>query len=138
VSTWTLETRDRVAVLSFERPPQNWMNLASMTELADQLDDIARRVDEITVVMLTGAVDGYFIAHADLGVGLLAGCVSLCAVLIDCNTADIDAAAAAQQVIGGARAEAIALDQRPVGRSDLGAAIAVRDRPCPMRAAEGA
>lgn len=65
-ATWTLAVHDRVAVLSFERPPRNWMNLASMTELADHLDALAGRSDEVTVVMLTGAVDGYFIAHADL------------------------------------------------------------------------
>ncbi|MDH3683674.1 MAG: enoyl-CoA hydratase/isomerase family protein, partial [Acidimicrobiia bacterium] len=39
--------------------------LASMTELADLLDEIAVD-DKTSVVMLTGGVDGYFIAHADL------------------------------------------------------------------------
>jgi enoyl-CoA hydratase/carnithine racemase len=42
------------------------MSLAAMTELADALDDLARRSDEITVVVLAGGVDGYFVAHADL------------------------------------------------------------------------
>lgn len=66
MGTWELEVRDRVAVLTFTRPPSNWMDLVSMGELADHLDDLAGRTDEVTVVMLTGGVDGYFIAHADL------------------------------------------------------------------------
>lgn len=37
-----------------------------MTELADLLAALADHPDEATVVMLTGGVDGYFIAHADL------------------------------------------------------------------------
>jgi enoyl-CoA hydratase len=65
-SHWDLRIEERVAVLTFRRPPANWMDLASMTELADALEDLATRTDEVTVVLLTGGVDGYFIAHADL------------------------------------------------------------------------
>lgn len=65
-STWSLDVRDRVAVLTFTRPPANWMDQRSMTELADHLDALAVRADEVSVVMLTGGVDGYFVAHADL------------------------------------------------------------------------
>jgi enoyl-CoA hydratase len=53
-------------VLTFTRPPSNWMSIAAMTELADALDEIAERTSDVTVVVLTGGVDGYFIAHADL------------------------------------------------------------------------
>ncbi|MBA2624782.1 MAG: enoyl-CoA hydratase/isomerase family protein [Acidimicrobiia bacterium] len=66
VSTWSLEVEERVAVLTFTRPPSNWMDLRSMTELADLLAELAERPDEATVVALTGGVDGYFVAHADL------------------------------------------------------------------------
>lgn len=66
VSTWSLDVRDRIAVLTFTRPPANWIDLASMTELAERLEALAARTDDVTVVMLTGGVDGYFIAHADL------------------------------------------------------------------------
>jgi enoyl-CoA hydratase len=66
VGNWTVDVADRVGVLTFTRPPRNWMDLASMTELAAHLEALARRADEVTVVMLTGGVDGYFIAHADL------------------------------------------------------------------------
>ena len=66
MGNWTLDVEDRVATLTFARPPRNWMDLASMTELADRLEALASRTDDVTVVMLTGGVDGYFIAHADL------------------------------------------------------------------------
>lgn len=66
MTTWTLTAHDRVAVLTFSRPPISTMTLESMTELAELLDDLAGRSDEFTVVMLTGGDDGFFIAHADL------------------------------------------------------------------------
>lgn len=65
-NSWTESRHGRVAVLTFCRPPKNWMNLVSMTELAGHLERLAERTDEVTVVMLTGGVEGYFIAHADL------------------------------------------------------------------------
>lgn len=63
---WKLDITEQVATLTFVRPPKNWMSLAAMTELADRLEDLADRTDEAKVVVLTGGVDGYFIAHADL------------------------------------------------------------------------
>ena len=65
-NTWTETRKGRVAVLTFARPPKNWMNLLSMTELVEHLEQLAGQSDEVTVVMLTGGIDGYFIAHADL------------------------------------------------------------------------
>jgi enoyl-CoA hydratase/carnithine racemase len=63
--TWTLERRGAVALLTFTRPPRNFMSFASMTELEGMLEPLA--ADESTsVVVLTGGVPGYFIAHADL------------------------------------------------------------------------
>ena len=66
MGNWQLEDHGRVAVLTFTRPPANWMDFASMTELGDALEAVAARPDEISVVMLTGGLDGVFIAHADL------------------------------------------------------------------------
>lgn len=66
MGAWELELHGKVGVLTFTRPPSNWMNLVSMGELADHLEALATRTDEVTVVMLTGGLDGYFIAHADL------------------------------------------------------------------------
>ncbi len=66
MSAWDLEIHNRVAILTFNRPPNNWMNLASMTELAERLEALGTNTDEATVIMLTGGVNGYFIAHADL------------------------------------------------------------------------
>jgi enoyl-CoA hydratase len=64
--TWSESRHGRVAVLTFRRPPRNWMSVRSMTELVAHLTRLAEATDEVTVVMLTGGVDGYFIAHADL------------------------------------------------------------------------
>ena len=66
MSSWSLEEHGRLAVLTFRREPSNWMDFVSMGELADHLAAIAERTDEISVVMLTGGLDGFFIAHADL------------------------------------------------------------------------
>jgi enoyl-CoA hydratase len=62
---WSVAVEDSVAVVTFARPPGNLVSLAAMTELADALDDLAVRTDEVTVVALTSGVDGYFIADAD-------------------------------------------------------------------------
>jgi enoyl-CoA hydratase/carnithine racemase len=64
--SWTETRQGRIAVLTFARPPKNWMNIVSMTELVGHLERLAKQTDEVTVVMLTGGIDGYFIAHADL------------------------------------------------------------------------
>lgn len=53
-------------MLTFVRPPRNLMDMVSMTELVGHLEQLAERTDDVTVVMLTGGVDGFFIAHADL------------------------------------------------------------------------
>ena len=62
---WRVERHDRVAVATFDRPPRNFMSFAAMTELEQVLlglaDDAA-----VHVVVLTGGVPGYFVAHADL------------------------------------------------------------------------
>jgi enoyl-CoA hydratase/carnithine racemase len=63
---WTETRHDKIAVLTFERPPKNWMSLEAMTQLRDHLERLAEQTAEVSVVMLTGGVDGYFIAHADL------------------------------------------------------------------------
>ena len=63
---WHRTDREGVAVLTFDRPPANWMSLAAMTELVDRLEAIAAETSTVKVVMLTGGVDGYFVAHADL------------------------------------------------------------------------
>jgi len=63
---WTETRHGAVAVLTFERPPKNWMSLQAMTELAGCLERLASLARDVTVVMLTGGVEGFFIAHADL------------------------------------------------------------------------
>jgi enoyl-CoA hydratase/carnithine racemase len=62
---WTLETRGTIAVLTFTRPPRNFMSFAAMGELGERLEEVGAR-EEVRVVVLTGGLPGYFVAHADL------------------------------------------------------------------------
>ena len=62
---WTVERRERIALLTFDRPPRNFMSFAAMTELEGVLDDL-KDDTSVHVVVLTGGVDGFFVAHADL------------------------------------------------------------------------
>lgn len=62
---WERTDHEGVAVLTFTRPPTNMMSIAAMTELEPILETIAGERG-VRVVMLTGGVDGYFVAHADL------------------------------------------------------------------------
>ena len=45
MASWTREDHDGVAVLTFRRPPSNWMDLVSMGELADHLAALAEQTD---------------------------------------------------------------------------------------------
>ena len=59
-----VDVTDGIAVLTYRRPPKNWMSRLTMTELVGHLETLA--VDSaVTIVMVTGGIDGYFIAHAD-------------------------------------------------------------------------
>lgn len=62
---WGIERRDKIAVCTFTRPPRNFMSMAAMTELVAVLEELEQD-ESISVVVLTGGVDGYFVAHADL------------------------------------------------------------------------
>jgi enoyl-CoA hydratase len=65
MSMFQVSITERVGVVTFTRPPSNWMSVAALTELLGVLDDLGARPDDVTVVMLTGGIDGYFVAHAD-------------------------------------------------------------------------
>jgi len=62
---WTLGRAGEVAVATFRRPPRNLMSMAAMTELEALVNDVADD-DDINVLVVTGGVPGYFVAHADL------------------------------------------------------------------------
>jgi enoyl-CoA hydratase len=65
MTSWTLERFDTVALATFRRPPRNLMSMAAMGELEQLASEVA--VDaEVQVLVLTGGVAGYFVAHADL------------------------------------------------------------------------
>lgn len=65
MSLWSVDTRERIAVCTFTRPPRNFMSFAAMTELEGVLKELADD-ESASVVVLTGGVEGYFVAHADL------------------------------------------------------------------------
>src|SRR5439155_970773 len=65
MSDWTLTEDDGIAVLTFARPPRNFMSFAAITELGERLRELGERID-VSVVVLTGGLPGYFVAHADL------------------------------------------------------------------------
>jgi enoyl-CoA hydratase len=65
MSYWTLDEKGPVAVATFDRPPRNLMSMAAMSELEVVVQGVAER-DDISVLVITGAVPGYFVAHADL------------------------------------------------------------------------
>jgi enoyl-CoA hydratase/carnithine racemase len=63
---WSLEHGpDGVAVATFRRPPRNLMSMAAMTELEQLLAEVAED-DAVAVLVLTGGVPGFFVAHADV------------------------------------------------------------------------
>lgn len=62
---WSIEQDGSVAVATFTRPPRNLMSMAAMSELEALLTEVATD-DTITVLILTGGVPGFFVAHADL------------------------------------------------------------------------
>lgn len=61
---WSVEMRGAVATATFDRPPRNLMSMAAMTELEALLKKVS--TDEtISILVLTGGVPDYFVAHAD-------------------------------------------------------------------------
>ena len=59
------ERRDRVLVVRISNPPRHLMNAAMVAELEALITTIERDAS-IGAVVLTGAADGYFIAHYDV------------------------------------------------------------------------
>jgi enoyl-CoA hydratase len=64
-TSWRAERRGRIAILAFDRPPRNFMSFRAMTDLEALLLELADD-ESVHVVVLTGGVPGYFVAHADL------------------------------------------------------------------------
>jgi enoyl-CoA hydratase/carnithine racemase len=65
VDHWSLERRGAIALATFSRPPRNLMSMAAMGELEELAGSVATDSD-VAILVLTGGVDGYFVAHADL------------------------------------------------------------------------
>ncbi|MCC5954016.1 MAG: enoyl-CoA hydratase/isomerase family protein [Acidimicrobiia bacterium] len=56
---------DGVCVITYRRPPRNLMSMAAMSQLEDLLSDLAAD-PTVAVVVITGGLPDYFVAHADL------------------------------------------------------------------------
>jgi len=54
-----------MALGTFTRPPRNFMSFAAMGELEVLVAEVAAD-ESVSVLVLTGGVPGYFVAHADL------------------------------------------------------------------------
>ncbi|MET8832118.1 enoyl-CoA hydratase/isomerase family protein [Streptomyces sp. NPDC004610] len=65
-SSWTLEHRGPIALLTFRRPPEHHHTPESLAELVALCDGLAERTDQVKVIVITGGDDGYFINHGDL------------------------------------------------------------------------
>lgn len=65
VTHWSIESRGAVALATFSRPPRNLMSMAAMAELEALLEQVAAD-ESVNVLVLTGGVEGFFVAHADL------------------------------------------------------------------------
>lgn len=62
---WSLTHDGAVAIVTFLRPPRNFMSFEALGQLSDLLSPLATRED-VSVILLTSAMPGYFVAHADL------------------------------------------------------------------------
>ncbi|KCZ58398.1 enoyl-CoA hydratase/isomerase family protein [Hyphomonas chukchiensis] len=65
MSNWTTDHVANIAVITFDRPPRNFMSFAALGELSSILESLRNR-DDVSVILLTSSVPGYFVAHADL------------------------------------------------------------------------
>ncbi len=66
MSAWSLETHGAVAVLTFSRPPENFIDFAALLQLGDLLESCAADPEDVKLVVLASRTDGYFINHADV------------------------------------------------------------------------
>jgi enoyl-CoA hydratase/carnithine racemase len=62
---WESRLHDRTAVLTYTRPPENVLGFAGLAEL-DQALQFWAGDERARLIMLTGGLTGYFVAHADL------------------------------------------------------------------------
>lgn len=62
---WRLDRFGPVAVITFDRPPENLLNFVLLNELDDLLLGLSGDKG-VHVVVVTGGVPGYFVGHADL------------------------------------------------------------------------
>ena len=62
---WACDLREGMAVLTYTRPPENVLGFADLAELDQALQSLADD-ERARLIVLTGGIPGYFVAHADL------------------------------------------------------------------------
>ncbi|WP_084397132.1 enoyl-CoA hydratase/isomerase family protein [Henriciella aquimarina] len=65
MSAWTIEIEGNVGIVTFCRPPRNFMSFEALGALSDILNDFASRKD-VSVIILASSLEKYFVSHADL------------------------------------------------------------------------
>lgn len=63
-SFFRTEIDHNLAIITYVRPPINMLSFAALGQLEELLLKLSKRED-LSVIVLTGGVDGYFAAHAD-------------------------------------------------------------------------
>lgn len=66
MSNWAVEYHDSIALLSYSRPPENYIDPESLVELGEIFDDFAENTGRVKLVVITGGSDGFFINHGDI------------------------------------------------------------------------
>lgn len=64
-SFFTVDISRRLAWITYTRPPINMLSFQALGQLEEILTGLSARTD-LSVVVLTGGVEGYFAAHADV------------------------------------------------------------------------
>lgn len=63
-SFFRTDIQNNLAVITYVRPPINMLSFAALEQLEKLLEQLSCR-DDLSVIMLTGGIEGFFAAHAD-------------------------------------------------------------------------
>lgn len=63
-SFFRTDIREHLAAITYTRPPINMLSFAALGQLEELLEQLSRE-DDLSVIVLTGGIDGFFVAHAD-------------------------------------------------------------------------
>jgi enoyl-CoA hydratase len=66
VTNWTVEYRHELALLTYSRPPENYIGPSWLFALVDIIDKIAEEIRRVKGGVPTGGLEGFFIKHGDI------------------------------------------------------------------------